>query len=116
MYFGKDVLCQFDAEVLEFDAVFSVQCSMYRGREWLRVQFWDSNRQNTASPKYNDDISLLILQHIISASHLSGPRALSVSVYGIQYDRVKFFCTESESESREGVGVGPSYAYTILSS
>jgi hypothetical protein len=58
----------------------------------------------------------LTLPHL--CLHLSGPRALSVSsfFYGIQSDRANFLFTKSESESREGVGVGPSYAYTILSS
>jgi hypothetical protein len=35
LYFGLDVCCQFEAIVLEFDAVFSVQCTLYtvqRGR------------------------------------------------------------------------------------
>ncbi len=51
--------------------MFSVQCTLYGGRGELCVKFWDSalvsNRQNAASPKYNDDISLLTLQYLISA-------------------------------------------------
>jgi hypothetical protein len=54
MYFGLDVFCQFEARVPEFDTVFVVQCTLYIGGEGLHVRFWDSNRQNTASPKYND--------------------------------------------------------------
>jgi hypothetical protein len=30
---GLDVFCQFEARVLEFDAVFSVQCTLYGGGE-----------------------------------------------------------------------------------
>ncbi len=46
-------------------SVFSVHCTVGDG---LRVKFRDlaSNRQNTASPKYNDDISLLISSLFIS--------------------------------------------------
>jgi hypothetical protein len=32
LYFGLDVFCQFEARVPEFDAVFSVQCPLYRGK------------------------------------------------------------------------------------
>jgi hypothetical protein len=32
LYFGLDVFCQFDAKVPELDAVFSVECTLYRGR------------------------------------------------------------------------------------
>ncbi len=30
LYFGLDVFCQFEARVPEFDAVFCVQCTLYR--------------------------------------------------------------------------------------
>jgi hypothetical protein len=53
--------------VLGVDAVFSVQCSLYIPQLWgaargcvLNFGTLASNKPNTASPKYNDDISLLI--------------------------------------------------------
>jgi hypothetical protein len=49
LYFGLDVFCQFEARIPELNEVFSVQTA-----------------RNTASPKYNDDISLLISQYLIS--------------------------------------------------
>jgi hypothetical protein len=51
--------------VREFDAVFSVQCTLYRegGRGCASNSgTLASNRQNTASPG-NNDISLLISHH-----------------------------------------------------
>jgi hypothetical protein len=61
LYSGQDVFCQFEARVPEFKAVFSVQCILYRGGEGggcvSNSGTLASNRQNTASPKYNDDIS-----------------------------------------------------------
>jgi hypothetical protein len=42
LHFGLDVFCQFEARVPEFDAVYSVHCTLYRG-EGLRVNFWDSS-------------------------------------------------------------------------
>jgi alpha-D-ribose 1-methylphosphonate 5-triphosphate synthase subunit PhnH len=38
-----------------------------------------SNRQNKASPKYNDDISLLISQYLIPAKHACYSTLLSVA-------------------------------------
>jgi hypothetical protein len=73
LYFGFDVSCQFEASVSEFDAVYSVHCTLYTST----YSYWRgnncesnsmtlaSNRQNTSSPKYNDYISLLILEYII---------------------------------------------------
>ncbi len=54
------------------DAVFSVQCTLYSpqllgGRGCVSNSgTLASNRQNTASPKYNDDNFLLIEQYLIS--------------------------------------------------
>ncbi len=73
MHFGLDVFCRFEVGVPEFDAVLSVQCILYRstavrGRGCMsNSRTLASNRQNTARPKYNDDISLLISQYLISA-------------------------------------------------
>jgi hypothetical protein len=77
VYFGLDVFCQFEARVLEFDAVFSIECTytvytyspeLSRGRGCiLNSGTLASNRQNTASPKY--DISL-ISQFLISDFNL----------------------------------------------
>jgi hypothetical protein len=59
-------------EPQKFDAVFSVQCTLYSpqllgGRGWVSNSGTPaSNRQNTASPKYKDDISLLISQYLIA--------------------------------------------------
>ncbi len=64
----------FELDVPEFDAVFSVQCTLYspqllggRGR-MLNSGILASNRKNTASTKDNDKISLLISQYLISES------------------------------------------------
>ncbi len=71
LYFGLDVFCQFEARVLELYTVFSLKCTLY-SPQLLGVRgcvsnsvTQASNRQNTASPKYNDDISLLISQYLI---------------------------------------------------
>jgi hypothetical protein len=73
LYFELDVFCQFEARVLEFDEVFSVQCtyivqSTAVAELGVLVQFWTLalNTQITASPKYNNDIYLLISQYFIS--------------------------------------------------
>jgi hypothetical protein len=71
-YFGLDVFCPFEARVPEYYAVVSVQCTLYSpqllgGRGCVsNPGTLASNWQNTASPKYNDDISLLISQDLIS--------------------------------------------------
>jgi hypothetical protein len=70
LYFGLDVFRQFEAIVPELVvvSVYSV-CTLYRGegRDWMSNSgALASKRQNTASPKYNDDISLLISQYLIS--------------------------------------------------
>jgi hypothetical protein len=66
---------QFGAGVPEFDAVFSVQCTLYSpqllgGRGCVsNSRTLASNRLNTAGSKYADDIYLLISQYLISASN-----------------------------------------------
>jgi hypothetical protein len=67
LYFGLDVFCE-SKPVSEFDAVFGEQCTLYSPQLGLLVKIWAlaPNKQNTASPKYNDDISLLISQYLIS--------------------------------------------------
>jgi hypothetical protein len=78
LYFGLGVFCQFEAEVPEFDAVFSVEFTLYspqlsEGKGcFSNSGTLASNRQNTESPKYNDDISMLISQYLISGA--SGKR------------------------------------------
>jgi hypothetical protein len=42
LYCGLDVFCQFEARAPEFEAVYSVQCTLYGG-EGLCVKFWDSS-------------------------------------------------------------------------
>jgi hypothetical protein len=77
LYFGLDVFCLFKAGFPEFDLVFSVQCIMY-SPQLLGSRGCLSNsgtlasyRQNTASSKYNADISLLISQYLISVMRSS---------------------------------------------
>jgi hypothetical protein len=76
-YFGLDVFCVFKAGVLEFDLVFRIQCIMYSPQLFgsrgclSNSGALASNRQNTVSPKYNDDISLLISQYLFSAMRSS---------------------------------------------
>jgi hypothetical protein len=66
LYFWLDVFCPFEARVPDVGAVFSVQCTVYTftavGRRGClsNSRTLALNRQNIASPKYNDDISLLI--------------------------------------------------------
>jgi hypothetical protein len=68
VYFGLDVFCQFEARDQEFDAVSSVRCTVHwtlsqllGGRGYVPYSgTLASKRQNISSPKYNDDISLLI--------------------------------------------------------
>jgi hypothetical protein len=65
LYFGLDVFCQFECRVPEYHAVISalytVQSTTVRGRGCMsNSRTLDFNRQTTTSPKYNDDISLLI--------------------------------------------------------
>jgi hypothetical protein len=79
LYFGRAVFCLFGAiesQNLTQCSVSSVQCTyvqcMYVHSCWgegLRVKFWDSSPKlaEYTSPKYNDDISLLISQYLISA-------------------------------------------------
>ncbi len=55
-------------------SVFSVQCTTVQegGRGCMsNTGTLASNRQNTVSPKYNEDIPLLILQYLISATDTS---------------------------------------------
>ncbi len=70
LYFGLYVFCQFKVTVesqnLTLCSVYSVQYTV-RGGGGLCVKLEDSNRKKTASPKYNDDISLLIPQYLIPA-------------------------------------------------
>ncbi len=64
--FGLNVFCQFESRVPEFDAVFSVQCTLYSPQLlWAGVAYQILGllpQQNTASQKYNDNISFLISQ------------------------------------------------------
>ncbi len=66
LYLGLDVFSQFE----ELDAVLSLQCTdtvCVGGGGWVSNSgTLVSNRQNRESPKYNDDISLLISQYFIS--------------------------------------------------
>jgi hypothetical protein len=67
LYFGLDIVCHFEARVTEFDVC--VQYTVYtaRGGGCLpNSGTLASNRQNTASPKYNDDTYLMISQFLIS--------------------------------------------------
>ncbi len=64
LYFGLDVIRQFEAGVPEFDAVFSVHCTR-GGGGGVYPQILGLSK--TASPKYNYDISLRISQYVISA-------------------------------------------------
>jgi hypothetical protein len=69
-YFGLDESCHFEARV-ESDkcSVYTVHCTLFRGgRDYVTNSgtLASTNRQNTACPKYNDDISLLILQYLLS--------------------------------------------------
>ncbi len=45
LYFGLNVFCQFEARDSEFDAVFTVQCTLYMGKGGggLHVEFSDSS-------------------------------------------------------------------------
>ncbi len=67
LYFGLDVQYTANSK-LEFDPVFNVQCTLYSpqlagGQGYVSNSgTLASNTQNTASPKYNNDISLLISQ------------------------------------------------------
>jgi hypothetical protein len=71
LYFGLDVFSQSEASVPEFETVCSVECTLYSpqllgGRGCLlNSGTLASNRQNRASPKYNDDIALLISQYFM---------------------------------------------------
>jgi hypothetical protein len=75
LYFGLDVhvFCQFKARVLAFDnvqyIVYIVQSAAVAGMSCeSNSETLASNKQNTASPQYNDDISLLISQYLISGA------------------------------------------------
>ncbi len=62
LYFGLDVFCQFEVRLPEFDALFSVHCTVYCVQStamWGGGCMTNSgalawSRQNTASPKYID--------------------------------------------------------------
>jgi hypothetical protein len=74
-------LCLLEARAPEFNVVHtSTATSVFQWGRFL-VKFWDSslasNRQTTASPKYNDDISLMIWQDIISELHPSSFHVMS---------------------------------------
>ncbi len=51
-------------EALEFDTRISISTGIHSINSGTRA----TNRQNTSSPKYNDDIILLLQQYLISAS------------------------------------------------
>jgi hypothetical protein len=69
VFWGTD---GFEARVPEFYAVFSVECTLYSpqllgGRGCMsNSRTLASNIQNTANPKHNDGISVLISQYLIS--------------------------------------------------
>jgi hypothetical protein len=67
LYFGLVVFCQFES-VPKFDTQPPpppVQCTLY-SEHWSNSGTLVSNWQNTSNPKYNNDISLLISQYLIS--------------------------------------------------
>jgi hypothetical protein len=76
LYFGLDVFRQFEARVpgkLTKCSVYGYSVptvqSIYRGKKGVCVSNSGtpaSNRMNIESPKYNDDVSLLISQYLIS--------------------------------------------------
>jgi hypothetical protein len=96
LYFGLDLFCQFAARVPEFDVVFSVECTrtvyspQLAGDRGCVSNSGNlaSNRQKISSPKYNDDISLLISQYLISATDPrgSGPKKLAAYMYIYHYN------------------------------
>jgi hypothetical protein len=67
LYFGLDVFFHFEARVPEL-----TQCTLSTaagGKGCVsNSKTLVSSRQNTASPVYNDDISFLFLQYLISVS------------------------------------------------
>ncbi len=76
LYFALDIFFQFEAKVPEYDAMYTVHCTLctvhscWRGQGLLvnSVTFWDSSlRKNAASGKSNDGIALQISQCLISA-------------------------------------------------
>jgi hypothetical protein len=77
LYFGLDVFYQFEARVPEFDycSVFSVHCTG-GGVACQILGLWPQIGRITASPKYNEDISLLISQCLISDMETLRPKIL----------------------------------------
>ncbi len=67
LYFGLAVFCLFKTRVQNVTpTLYNVHCTQNTAsNSGTRA----SNRQNTASPKYNDNISLLISKHLISDFH-----------------------------------------------
>jgi hypothetical protein len=71
LYFALDVLCQFEAtcrvesQNLTLCSVYNANCTGGGKVCGSNSGTLDSNRQKTASPKYNDDISLLISHYLI---------------------------------------------------
>jgi hypothetical protein len=86
LYFGLDVFCQFEARVPEVDTVFSVQCTLFSPQLMgsrgcvSNSETQASNMQNTARPKYNDDISLLISQYLISDKSYEGKATIQTEL------------------------------------
>ncbi len=70
--------------------VYSVQCILYSPQQWGGGML-ASNRQNTGSPKYNDDISFLISQYLISDCDENMFTALFIwnAVYAGRRDQAK---------------------------
>jgi hypothetical protein len=68
LYFGLAVFCLFEARVTEFDTqLFSLPYTAHCTQDPVSNSgTLDSNWQNTSSPKYKDDISMLISQYLIS--------------------------------------------------
>jgi hypothetical protein len=110
LYFGLDVFCQFEARVTEFDAVFSVsaytvRCILYS----QQLQYGGggavsnsgtpaSKRPNTASPNYNDNISLLIWQHLIFDGDILIFMSASICHYFQQAAKLRKYLTHHRSK------------------
>ncbi len=62
LYSGLDVFCQSEARFPEFDAVYT---PVKRRSCVSTSRTLAANRQITASPKYNDDVSLVIYKYLV---------------------------------------------------
>jgi hypothetical protein len=92
LYFGLAVFCLFGTQVVEFFChaalppnscgLYSVHCTLSTASNSGTLA---SNWQNASSPKYNDDISLLISQYLISAQDgkLNGSKIFHIEEKGV---------------------------------